>query len=181
MITSKPNYPYPRQKINGIWLVIVGIAMMTLTIKASNGTPNATYFGILYALGMFWQLNSHTRQHLSIGPGTPKQNRWSNWSVILLFVLIALIFVPFMLMHLPYDVTTARWIWLLILLAVGIHFFAFVPVHGKLIGILGALTIINAGTGLLFISVPLNIFFVIDGLLKLIFGILYICLSPTRF
>ncbi|CAJ1184108.1 hypothetical protein CPR19088_GLDEOEPO_01742 [Companilactobacillus paralimentarius] len=70
---EKQIYTYPRQFIVGIWLVIVGIAMMTLVVKMPNGTPNATYFGIIYALGMFWQLNSRTRKRFSVGPGTTKQ------------------------------------------------------------------------------------------------------------
>ncbi|PGQ43066.1 DUF6609 family protein, partial [Bacillus thuringiensis] len=106
------TYKYPRQKINGIWLIIAGIAVFLLLIKY-NGYPNVWPFIIFYILGMIWQLNPKTREKLAVGPGTPEQKKWSNSSIILLAILVFLIF--------HFFSNDYRICWLLILLAVGVH------------------------------------------------------------
>ncbi|ANV74672.1 hypothetical protein P4J09_13845 [Bacillus cereus] len=166
------TYKYPRQKINGIWLIIAGIAMFLLLIKY-NGHPNVWPFIIVYILGMIWQLNPKTREKLAVGPGTPEQKKWSNFSIILLAILVFLIF--------HFFSNDYRICWLLILLAVGVHFLTFIPVHGKLMLFLSISLIINAFIGLIINNVSLDIFFVIDGLIKILFGGIFIKLSPTNF
>ncbi|MGE7675700.1 DUF6609 family protein [Lysinibacillus sp. NPDC094403] len=165
-------YKYPRQKINGIWLIIAGIAMFLLLIKY-NGYPNIWPFTIVYVLGMVWQLSPKTREKLAIGPGTREQKMWSNFSIFLLAILV---FVSFQFFSDDY-----RTCWLLIILAVGVHFLPFTPVHGKLMLFLSISLIINAFIGLIITNVSLDVFFVIDGLIKILFGSIFIKLSPTNF
>lgn len=181
MTTGKTSdYHYPRQRINGVWLIIVGIAMLTLTMKLINGFPNPDIFVILYSLGMFWQLNKHTRQKLSVGPGTKAQSHWANGAIIIMMALMLLVFLPSWLQGGVVTYAMMRRIWLEIMIVIGIHFFFFIPVHGKLMGILGGLTIINSLLGLL-LGWPLDLVFVIDGLLKLIFGLIFVKVSPINF
>lgn len=165
-------YKYPRQKINGIWLIIAGTAMFLLLIK-DNGYPNVWPFIIVYILGMIWQLNPKTRKKLAISSGTPEQKKWSNFSIILLSILVFLVFNLFS--------DDYRICWLLILLAVGVHFLPFIPVHGKLMFFLSIGLIINAFIGLNITNTSLDVFFVIDGLIKILFGIIFIKLSPINF
>lgn len=172
-------YIYPRQFIVGVWLIVVGIAMMTLMIKLLNGSPNPMYFGILYSVGMFWQLNSRTRKRFSVSPGTKRQSHWANFSIVLLMGLIFLAFLPAKLLQLNLIQTTYL-TWIMILIAVGLHFFAFIPVHGKIIGILGLVTILNGVIGLIF-RLPLDIILVCDGVVKIIFGLIYLKVSPINF
>ncbi|MGE7945990.1 DUF6609 family protein [Lysinibacillus sp. NPDC093688] len=166
------TYKYPRQKINGIWLIIAGLAMFLLLIKY-NGYPNVWPFAIAYVLGMIWQLSSKTREKLAVGPGTREQKKWSNFSIMLLAILVFVIF--------QFFADDYRTCWLLILLAVGVHFLPFIPVHGKLMLFLSISLIINAFIGLIITTVSLDIFFVIDGLIKILFGVIFIKLSPTNF
>ncbi|BDH82370.1 DUF6609 family protein [Lactococcus lactis] len=161
---------YPRQKICGIWLIIVGISMFTLL---NGGYKQPVLFGILYALGMLFQLNPITRRKLAVGPGTDSQKKWSNISLIVLVVLCSV-------SGIISDGNIQK-IWLFILLAVGIHFFFFIPVHGKLMGLLGIASTINALLALSINEYPLNAFFAVDGVIKLIFGILLVSLSPIDF
>ncbi|WP_199897380.1 DUF6609 family protein [Companilactobacillus paralimentarius] len=84
-------YKYPRQRINGIWLIIVGIAMLSLTLKLKNGMPNTIPFGILYSVGIFWELNSKTRKRLSVGPGTKSQQFWLMLPLLLCVLLSCLL------------------------------------------------------------------------------------------
>ncbi|HDR4948498.1 TPA: hypothetical protein QCR51_005088 [Bacillus cereus] len=166
------TYKYPRQKINGIWLVIAGLAMFLLLIKY-NGYPNVWPFIIVYTLGMIWQLSPKTRKRLAISPGTSEQKKWSNFSIFLLAILVFIIF--------HFFSTDYKICWLLILLAVGVHFLTFIPVHGKLMLLLSIGLIINALIGLTFTNLSLDVVFVIDGLIKVLFGIIYIKVSPTNF
>ncbi|MED1287807.1 DUF6609 family protein [Bacillus mycoides] len=165
-------YKYPRQKINGIWLIIAGTAMFLLLIKY-NGYPNVLPFSIVYILGIIWQLNPKTRKKLAVGPGTIEQKKWSNFSMILLAILVFLVFHFF-----PDDY---RICWLLILLAVGVHFLTFIPVHGKLMFFLSISLIINALIGLIITNISLDVFLVIDGLIKILFGGIFIRISPINF
>ncbi|MED1042539.1 hypothetical protein P4T62_28820 [Bacillus mycoides] len=166
------TYKYPRQKINGIWLTIAGAAMFLLLIKY-NGYPNVWPFGIVYVLGVIWQLNSKTRKKLAVGSGTLEQKKWSDFSMVLLATLVFLVF------HFFSD--DFRICWLLILLAVGIHFLTFIPVHGKLMLFLSICLILNVFIGLIFTNISLDVFFVIDGLIKILFGSIFIKLSPINF
>ncbi|MFC9448198.1 DUF6609 family protein [Bacillus cereus] len=166
------TYKYPRQKINGIWLIIAGTAMFLLLIKY-DGYPNVWPFIIVYILGMIWQLNPKTREKLAVGSGTTKQKKWANFSMMLLAILVFLAF--------HFGDGDIRSCWLLILLAVGIHFLMFIPVHGKIMFLLSFVLIINASIGLTITNVNLDVFFVVDGLIKILFGMIFIRLSPIDF
>ncbi|EEK72985.1 hypothetical protein ABH948_001117 [Bacillus sp. RC218] len=166
------TYKYPRQKINGIWLIIAGVAMFLLLIK-HNGYPNVWPFIIVYTLGMIWQLNPKTRKKFAVGSGTSEQKKWANFSMMLLAILVFLIF------HFVGD--DYRNCWLLILLAVGIHFLMFIPVHGKMMFLLSVILIFNSFIGLIITNVNLDVFFVIDGLVKILVGVIFIRLSPIGF
>lgn len=165
-------YKYPRQKINGIWLIIAGIAMFLLLIKY-NGYPNVWPFAIVYVIGMIWQLSPKTRERLAVGPGTQAQKKWSNFSIILLVIFVFVIF--------QFFADDYRTCWLFIILAVGVHFLTFIPVHGKLMVFLSMTLIVNAFIGLVITNVSLDVFFVIDGLIKILFGSIFIKLSPINF
>ncbi|KSU06339.1 putative membrane protein [Lactococcus lactis subsp. lactis] len=161
---------YPRQKICGIWLIIVGISMFTLL---NGGYKLPVLFAILYAVGMLFQLNPITRKRLSVGPGTDSQKKWSNISLIVLVVLCSV-------SGIISDGNIQK-VWLFILLSVGIHFFFFIPVHGKLMGLLGIASTLNVLFELSVNEYPLNVFFAVDGMIKLVFGILLVSLSPIDF
>lgn len=174
------TYRYPRQRINGIWLIIMGLAMLTLTLKLTNGLPNPAFFGSLYAAGIFWMVNRRTRQKLSVGPGTKAQSYWANGAIVVMMVLMAGVFLAAWWRGNLTIYAGMRQIWLQALVVIGVHFFFSIPVHGKLMGILGGLTIINALLGLL-LGWPLDLVFVIDGLLKLSFGLIFVKVSPINF
>lgn len=172
-------YKYPRQFIVGIWLIMIGISMFTLLIKVPDGSPNPILFGIIYSVGMFWQLNKRTRAKYSVGPGTKKQKMWSNLSIIILMILILVSLLLVRSLHVNSN-QTIYYIWVLILISVGLHFFSFIPVHGKIIGILGFILALLE-TVFVILKVPLDLIFVSDGIIKIVFGIIYLRLSPINF
>ncbi|MGG5371106.1 DUF6609 family protein [Enterococcus sp. AZ196] len=175
-------YVYPRQLINGIWLVIAGISTLTLLIplRTSSGViPNPILFIIIYSLGMFWQLNKRTRNKYALHKGTKKQNTWSNIGLLLLTAMIVLATIPLV----GQKVVFASQIiltWKMVFLAVSVHFLAFIPVHGKIMLVLSILTVSNVLINYFFM-LPINQLFVIDGLFKITLGIVTIKISPTNF
>ena len=65
-----------------------------------------------------------------------------------------------------------RMIWFSAFLAIGIHFFPFATVHGKIMSPLAILVSINAILGMVFSSIPFSIFAYIDVTIKTLFGII---------
>lgn len=164
------TYLYPRQKICGIWLIIVGIAMFSLL----NGNYLHPYiFGLIYSLGMMFQFNSKVRKKLAVGISTNSQKKWSNFSVVILFLVC---FIGFYLSN-----GNIEYLWKFILLAVGIHFFLFIPVHGKIMLLLGVFSTINVLLAIFVKDYEINMLFLTDGIIKLVFGIIMIYLSPINF
>lgn len=173
---------YPRQKICGVWLLVVGVAMFLLLVKNASGALNPIPFAVVYALGMVWQLSPRTRRRLSVGEGSSRQKFFSNASIAVLMVLI---FLSFALTQLVYGgivtLPALRTLWLCILVSVALHFFMFIPVHGNMMAVLGVVLLVNAGAGLLFPTIPLDLVFVIDGIIKIVVGAVMIRISPTDF
>jgi hypothetical protein len=64
----------------------------------------------------------------------------------------------------------SRSFWMWILLVVGSHFLIIAIAQGRMLLLLGVLCIVNALIGLWVPNVPLLIFWLIDGLLKIIVG-----------
>ena len=139
----------------------------------ANGIPNATVFIILYVLGLVFELNSITKRKLSASGGTETQNRWSKIALCALCMFIVIAIGIVFLLHLSSWYQIIKVSWLLILLAVGLHFFFFVPVHGKAMAVLATLTILNVLVGIP-VHESLDMIFILDGTIKIIFGLYFI-------
>lgn len=169
------THVYPRQKIFGFFLIAIAFTIYLPVIFPYNGTPNGALFGLCYVISILGiMFNPIIRKKFSVGESTKKQKTMSNLS---LFILTIGVFIIFKTLGTSGDY---RLIWILIFGMVGVHFLTFIPVHGKLVGILGIILIINATIGIIFLTFPLTLFFIIDGTIKLIFGIIYIKLSPIN-
>lgn len=167
-------YLYPRQKIFGAFLVAIAFTMYLTIIFPYKGTPNGALFGLCYVISIFGiMLNPIVRKKFSAGKGSNKQKMISNLSLLILVIGAFIIFKVF-------KTNDYRTIWILLFALVGVHFIMFIPVHGKLIGILGLILIVNAVIAIIYTSTPLNLVFIIDGTIKLIFGIIYLKISPIN-
>ncbi len=167
------SYLYPRQKILGFFLIAISITVFLSILVPYQNAPNAALFGLCYSLSIGGVMfNPKVRKRFSVGESTQKQKFMSNLSLSILILGVIAI------MNLCKG--NIRLIWLLLFAMVGLHFFLFIPVHGKLIGILGLLLIINAIVGIALPALPLTTFFIVDGFVKLIFGILYTKVSPIN-
>lgn len=182
IMENETKYIYPRQFINGIWLVIAGISTLLLLIplKTTFGIiPNPVLFIIIYSLGMFWQLNKKTRNKYALHKGTKLQNTWSNIGLLILIGMIVIATIP-LVGQTALTVPQIIFTWKMIFLAVGVHFLAFIPVHGKIMLILSILTVTNVLFNYFF-KLPINQLFLVDGLLKIFCGFIAVKISPTNF
>ncbi|GKX65226.1 DUF6609 family protein [Inconstantimicrobium mannanitabidum] len=172
---SKSIYPYPRQRVFGLFLIGVGITMIISIILGTDQYPNVWIFIVGYAMSMIGiMFNKKIRKRFSVGESTPLQEKASKFSMLFIAVVT-----PIIGMSLS-GTGNYRLIWLLVLLAVGIHFIPFTLVHGKLALLLAILLIINSCIGLYLISISFAIFSIIDALIKLFIGIILFKLSPKK-
>jgi hypothetical protein len=164
---------YPRQRVFGLFLCVVAAAVLLAIAFPYQRQPNGALFGLCYAVAFLGvMMNPFVRRWMGGGPSSRVQQNWSNLGLGVLAVGCAASFVLL--------ASDNRALWLALLLSVGVHFLFFVPVHGRLVGALGVLVAANAAAGLVLGGVPLGVFFVVDGALKLVAGILYLRPSVVR-
>jgi len=164
---NNSQYPYPRQRVFGLFLIGMSITMALSTILGTNKYPNVLVFIIGYVVSMVGiMFNKKVRNRFAIGESTALQDKASKLSLIFISVIV-----PIIGMSLS-STENYRLIWMLILLAVGIHFIPFSLVHGKLTLVLGILIIVNSSIGLYLSGISFIIFGIIDAIIKLVIGII---------
>jgi len=164
---------YPRQRLFGLFLCLVSLALFLPVALPYQGQPNGVLFGMCYATALLGvMVNPLLRSRLALRPATARQRRFSNSGLVLLTAGAALASVLF--------AADPRTLWLGLFFIVGAHFLLFVPVHGRIAGILGALLMANATAGFLLPNLALPVFFITDGSLKLVAGSLYLKISPLN-
>jgi hypothetical protein len=163
---------YPRQKLFGLFLCLVSLALFLPVAFPYQGQPNGALFGVCYVTAFAGvMINPLLRKRLTVGASTPRQRLFSAAGLLLLAGGAAFI---------PTLTVDPRTLWLSLFLIVGTHFLLFIPVHGRIAGILGASLVVNAVAGFLFTGLPLPLFFIVDGSLKLLTGALYLKTSPLN-
>lgn len=155
---------YNTQRTSGLWLVYIGVIIILSAITGADLYIQPFIFGFGYLVGFILILGlPYVNRKLAYGKNSKFQERMENVSVVLNVVLCTLcgIFI---------GVSDLRLLWLVIFIIVGIHFFGFYFSQGKLMLMLGGLTIINSLIGILLFYVPFILFAVIDGIIKLTIG-----------
>ncbi|WP_234122413.1 DUF6609 family protein [Clostridium hydrogenum] len=153
----------------GMWLIWIGVIIIFGTITGGSNCLNPFVFGVGYSFGMFMMLRSKfVEKHFSLGENSKFQNRISCISILFMFIIMLLISGRY------FATYNYRMIWLGALLATAIHFIPFSLVHGKLLLILSIPLAINSLVGMFEPSVSFYYFGIIDGIIKVIFGIILI-------
>jgi len=155
---------YNTQRTCGLWLVYIGVIIILSAITGAGLYIQPFIFGFGYLVGFILILGlPYVNQKLAYGKNSKFQDRMENVSIILNVVLCTFcgIFI---------GVSDLRLFWLVIFIVVGIHFFGFYFSQGKLMLLLGILTIVNSLIGILLVNVPFILFAVIDGIIKLMIG-----------
>ncbi|MGM0845693.1 MAG: DUF6609 family protein [Bacillota bacterium] len=164
-ILSGEKREYPSQRTCGVWLIYIGSLIIISALAAGELLIQPFLLGFGYFAGfVFILVLPFVNRKLAFGKNTKFQDKMDNLSVagnVLLCTACGLII----------GFENLRLLWLCIFIAVGIHFFGFYFSQGKLMLLLGFLTILNGIMGLLMISIPFIVFALIDGGLKLLVGI----------
>lgn len=71
-----------------------------------------------------------------------------------------------------------RTIWLCLFLATALHFFLFYFVHGRIVVVLGLLCLVYSVIGLIFPAVPFLSIAYVDGITKIVVGVIMILSKP---
>ena len=155
-------YPYPLIRSGGLFLIIVGAMII-----AGASLPRARNILVAAGLALASIVTAIAAPGLTHPLGTP-----SGLQILVLAgsVLLEMILIQAVVRYVYH--LGERTIVLSVLLVVGLHFLPMAFAFGPIIGILGVLTILNAGVGLwLRPNMNLSILWFFDGLLKLASGI----------
>lgn len=156
------EHPYPLVKSGGLFLILIG-----------GGIIIDVFFSGAFIVGTSLALISlFFAKALSFGKPTRIQ-------IVALIVAIVLEIVLLIVMVnvLPIDVDSqTRMMWILII--VGIHFLPMAVSFGPRFALLGVLCIVNGFLGLLLNTISSDLFLVVDGVLKVGFGLYMTKLSP---
>ena len=162
------------KKSCGLWLIAVSIVIVFAIFIGGKTILNIPVFSIGYMVCFFViNMNKKLLNKLSTGPSTKFQKNVSQYSVMLLFLLMALLGGPF------FDTENWRLIWLGALLATALHFFPFYFVHGKSMILLGTICTINIIIGYILSDISLVLFAYIDAMIKFTFGVYLFFFSKT--
>ena len=162
------------KKSGGLWLIAVAIVIAVATLIGGQQIINMQVFSIGYVVCFFLiNMNKNLLKKLSTGSSTKFQNKVSQYSIILLFILMIFLGGPF------FATENWRLIWLGALLATALHFFPFYFVHGKSMILLGIMCTINIIMGYIFSGVSLVLFAYIDAIIKFIFGVYLLFFSKV--
>ena len=170
---GESKYPYPRQKVCGLFLLGAGITMALASYFGTSKGPNVAIFVIGYFISNVGiMFNRKVRKKYSVGEPTVLQKKASNFALIFLVVMAVIVGIA---VGSKGDV---RLTWLLILMAVGIHFIPFALIHGKLMYFLAVLLIVNSCAGIYFNNETFLIIGIIDALIKISIGVSLYLISP---
>ncbi|WP_422486857.1 DUF6609 family protein [Gudongella sp. DL1XJH-153] len=158
---------YPLIRVIGIWLVLIGSVITLATLVGGRFELNPFVFMGGYGISLYiTELNPYVKRKYSLkGELNALQKRMSKYGDISLFPLMFIMggsFIP-----------SGDWrmVWLGTLIATGIHFLLFIPVHGRVMLHLSVMCTIWPITGMFFKEVPFLFFGVVDGLVKIGFGV----------
>lgn len=174
-LEEEPQY-FLSKRICGIWLIWVSVVILIGTFFGGSQEINMIIFNIGYFLGFILILgNKRVHNKFALGPPSKFQNNMTLLSIILMFILLVGMGGQF------FATQNYRMIWLSALLAIGIHFFTFSAVHGKIMLPLAILVSLNAILGMIFSSIQFSIFAYIDVFIKALFGIImFLSKNPLK-
>lgn len=173
-----PNFNDKKNEFNtqrtcGVWLIYIGFIIIFSALVGDHLLIQPFILGIGYSIGFLSIfILPFVNRKLAFGKNTKFQDRMDNLSTVLNVLLCTACGII-----IGFD--NLRLFWLSIFIAVGIHFFGFYFSQGKMMILLGILTIINGVIGILLISVPFIFFALIDGILKLLIGLKMITIKRT--
>jgi hypothetical protein len=170
--TQLPVHPYPLVRTAGPFLLLIGLGIFLATLLGS-GLPLRPVFYVGAGLGVTALFALAPR--LSFGAPT----RGQLWALGASIALEVALFVVLANLEQTYGLRGASfWLWTLVI--VGVHFLPQAITFGPLMALLGLLCVLNAAAGLWWGQVPFTVSGIVDGLLKMGFGLVMLRAQPVR-
>ncbi|VDG96567.1 Uncharacterised protein [Lysinibacillus sphaericus] len=164
MDEGKSNRQYNNQRTVGVWLIYIGVIIILSACIGSDLFIQPFIMGFGYFIGYFLIFGlPYVNKKLSYGENSNFQNWMDNYSIIFTIILCTLV-------GLLIGFEDLRLLWLCIFIVIGIHFFGFYFSQGKIMLLLGILTLVNSLLGIFLISVPFLLFAAMDGFIKITIG-----------
>lgn len=155
----------------GLFVLFVGLGIVTGAILGENHF----LVPLLVGAGVAFAAQNVFRNRLVRPLGTPTRTQVAALvgAIVLEIILTGIVAYAF-----NFRQTRSFWLW--ILLVVGSHFLIIAAAQGRLLLILGFLCIVNAVVGLWLPTAELVVFWLIDGILKIIVGALMLSARLVR-
>jgi hypothetical protein len=158
---------YPFLRVTGIWLILIGSVIAIATLLGGRFELNPIVFMVGYGLSLVvtaFHPYLKTKYRLE-GELNHFQEKMAGYGYISLFPLMFILggsFIP-----------SGNWrmVWLGTFLATGIHFLLFIPVHGSAMLYLSLTSSALAISGMVLSHLPFLYFGLLDGGIKIAFGI----------
>jgi hypothetical protein len=164
----RPDEPlhFLNQRLCGLWLIWIGMVIMLAALFGGAFLIHPLIFGLGYVGGMALIFGTPAvERRLSYGPETRFQANMGRLAIVLMFVLMTLI------AGRAFATLDYRTIWLGALLATALHFIPFAFVHGPAMLWLALPLTLIALAGFALPELPLLVIALLDGGVKLSFGI----------
>lgn len=158
---------YPLLRVIGIWLMLIGTVIAIATLAGGRFELNPIVFMVGYGLSLYvTEFHPYVKKKYSLpGELSPFQKKMAKYGDISLFPLMFVMggsFIP-----------SGDWrmVWLGTLLATGIHFLLFIPVHGRIMLYLSLVCSAVAVSGMMLSNMPFLYFGLLDAGIKIAFGL----------
>ena len=161
---------YPLMRGGGVLFILVGLGIVIGGIGGRRWMLPALIVGAALAIIALAVLSA--TKLIFAGLGSPPLYQWIVMGVGFAVEIVLVNYVVFTITD-----RNSRQFWLWMLVVVGAHFLIFTFSHGPLAGLLGVVCIINALVGLRLEKINYRVFWVIDGILKVGFGLWMVLLS----
>lgn len=167
---------YNDKRCCGLWFIMMGAVIIISAVFGGEQKIHPIIFTVGYMVGFYLSvINRKAAAKLSYGKSSKFQNNIAAFSIAILFPLMFVLAGPF------FSTQNWRMIWLMTFLAVGIHFIPFYFVHGISMIEIAILCSVNAIIGIVLPIIPFIVSALIDGLIKIGFGVYLLFFSkPTK-
>jgi Family of unknown function (DUF6609) len=158
----RPSHRYPMLRAGGLFLILIGVGLIGAIAFSGDALINYNVFFAGAAAGI---VSLFFAGRLSTGRPT----RLQVLALAAAILLEGLLFVAMGRTLPPGTAEHVRWLWASAI--VGVHFLPMSICFGPRFAVLGVACIANAALGLLASAVPYEFFGLVDGALKVGFGI----------
>ena len=163
-------HPYPMIRSSAVLLLILGVSVVTETaVRAYPFAYSIFFVGVAAGALAF----TFFKERYLYGKPTPLQA-----SAVYVALVLGALLLTGLLLFIPDH--ASRTFLLVLLLVIGIDFLPLSIASGPLLLLLAGLCILNALLGLWWQGLSLTYFAGIDGVLKIIFGVLMLAARPVH-